>query len=142
MPFFVISSIPLGAINVCIGAMVGVSLDYMEWKTGVRLTGMASAVQGFVSKFDHAIATSFIIIMYMIVNLDVSSISASVTANPLEMTETVRQGMFSLVSLIPAISLLLCTVPMFFYDLVGKKKEQITKELEEQRKARGMTIGE
>ena len=142
VPFFVISCIPLGAINVCIGAMVGDSLDYMEWKTGVRLTGMASAVQGFVSKFDNAIATSFIIVMYMIVNLDVSSISASVTANPLEMTETVRQGMFSLVSLIPAISLLLCTVPMFFYDLVGKKKEQITKELEEQRKARGMTIGE
>lgn len=140
VPFFVISCIPLGAINVCIGAMVADSLDYMEWKTGVRLTGLASAIQGFVSKFDNAIATSFIIIMYMIVHLDVTSISASVTANPLEMTETVRQGMFSLVSLIPAISLLLCTVPLFFYDLVGKKKEQITQELAEQRKERGVTI--
>lgn len=140
VPFFVIGCIPLGAINVCIGAMVADSLDYMEWKTGVRLTGLASAIQGFVSKFDNAIATSFIIIMYMIVHLDVASISASVTANPLEMADTVRQGMFSLVSLIPAISLLLCTVPVFFYDLVGKKKEKITQELAEQRKERGVTI--
>lgn len=140
VPFFVISCIPLGAINVCIGAMVGDSLDYMEWKTGVRLNGMASAIQGFVSKFDNAIATSFIIVMYMIVNLDVSAISASVTANPLEMTATVRQGMFCLVSLIPAISLLLCAVPMFFYDLVGEKKERITRELAQQREARGITI--
>lgn len=140
VPFFVIGCIPLGAINVCIGTMVADSLDYMEWKTGVRLTGLASAIQGFVSKFDNAIATSFIIIMYMIVHLDVASISASVTANPLEMADTVRQGMFSLVSLIPAISLLLCTVPMFFYDLVGKKKEKITQELAEQRKERGVTI--
>ena len=140
VPFFVIGCIPLGAINVCIGAMVADSLDYMEWKTGVRLTGLASAIQGFVSKFDNAIATSFIIIMYMIVHLDVASISASVTANPLEMADTVRQGMFSLVSLIPAISLLLCTVPMFFYDLVGKKKEKITRELADQRKERGITI--
>lgn len=140
VPFFVIGCIPLGAINVCIGTMVADSLDYMEWKTGVRLTGLASAIQGFVSKFDNAIATSFIIIMYMIVHLDVASISASVTANPLEMADTVRQGMFSLVSLIPAVSLLLCTVPMFFYDLVGKKKEKITQELAEQRKERGVTI--
>lgn len=140
VPFFVIGCIPLGAINVCIGTMVADSLDYMEWNTGVRLTGLASAIQGFVSKFDNAIATSFIIIMYMIVHLDVASISASVTANPLEMADTVRQGMFSLVSLIPAVSLLLCTVPMFFYDLVGKKKEKITQELAEQRKERGVTI--
>ena len=141
VPFFVISCIPLGAINVCIGTMVGDSLDYMEWKTGVRLTGMCSAIQGFVSKFDNAIATGFIIVMYMIVHLDVSSISASVTANPLEMAPAVRQGMFSLVSLIPAISLLLCTIPLFFYDLVGEKKERITRELAEQRKERGIKVG-
>lgn len=45
--------------------------------------------------------------------------------------------MFSLISIVPAISLLLCTVPMFFYDLVGEKKARITRELEERRKAAG-----
>lgn len=140
VPFFVISCIPLGAINVCSFAMIGDCLDYMEWKTGARLTGLGSAIQSFVTKFGNAISTSFIIVMYMIVNLNVADINASVTANPLEMTEAVRTGMFSLISIIPAVSLLLCTVPLFFYDLVGEKKDRITKELAEQRAARGVVI--
>ena len=140
VPFFVISCIPLGAINVCSFAMIGDCLDYMEWKTGARLTGLGSAIQSFVTKFGNAISTSFIIVMYMIVNLNVADINASVTANPLEMTEAVRTGMFSLISIIPAVSLLLCTVPLFFYDLVGEKKDRITKELAEQRAARGIVI--
>ena len=142
VPFFVISCIPLGAINICTYAMLGDCLDYMEWKTGVRATGLGAAVQGFIAKFGNAISTSFIIVMYMIVHLDVASINASVTANPLEMSETVRTGMFSLISIIPAISLILCIIPLFFYDLVGEKKERITKELAEQRAARGIVIEE
>lgn len=140
VPFFVISCIPLGAINVCAFAMIGDCLDYMEWKSGKRMTGLGSAIQSFVTKLGNAISTSFIIVMYMIVRLDVASISASVTANPLEMGDGVRTGMFSLISIIPAVSLLLCTVPLFFYDLVGEKKERITRELAEQREARGIVI--
>ncbi|MDE5670993.1 MAG: MFS transporter [Eubacterium sp.] len=140
VPFLVLSCIPCGAINICLCAMIGDCLDYMEWKTGKRLTGMGSAVQSFVAKLGNAVSTSFIVLMYMIVNLDVANISANVTANPLEMSETIRTGMFSLVSIIPGISLLICIIPIFFYDLVGKKKKQITKELEEQRKAKGIVI--
>lgn len=140
VPFLVLSCIPCGAINICAFAMVGDCLDYMEWNTGKRLTGMGSAIQSFVTKLGNAISTSFIVLMYMIVHLDVASISAKVTANPLEMSETVRTGMFSLVSIIPGISLLICIIPLFFYDLVGEKKAKITKELEEQRRAKGIVI--
>lgn len=140
VPFLALSCVPCGAINICINAMVGDCLDYMEWKTGKRLTGMGSAVQSFVAKLGNAVSTSFIVLMYIIVNLDVASINASVTANPLEMSETIRTGMFSLVSLIPGISLLVSTIPVFFYDLVGDKKKKITKELEEQRKEKGIVI--
>lgn len=140
VPFLVLSCIPCGAINICAFAMVGDCLDYMEWKTGKRLTGMGSAIQSFVTKLGNAISTSFIVLMYIIVNLDVASINANVTANPLEMSETIRTGMFSLVSVIPGISLLICIIPIFFYDLVGDKKKKITKELEEQRKEKGIVI--
>lgn len=140
VPFFVISCIPLGAINVCTLAMIGDCLDYMEWKTGIRPTGIGSAIQSFVNKLGNAVSTGGIIIMYMVVNLDVAGVSTNVTANPLEMTENVRTGMFSLISLIPAISLLLCAVPLFFYDLVGEKKERVTRELEALREARGVVI--
>ena len=140
VPLLLISTIPCGTINVCAFAMVGDCLDYMELKTGVRLTGMGSAIQSFVTKFGNAIATSAIILMYIIVDLDVSTISAKVTANPLEMDASVRTGIFSVISLIPAISLLLCIIPMFFYKINGKYREQMEKELAEQRAARGIEI--
>lgn len=140
VPCLVLSTIPCGAINVCSFAMIGDCLDYMEWKTGRRLTGMGSAISSFVTKFSNALSTSFIILMYIIVDLDVASISAKVTANPLEMSESIRAGMFSIVSLIPAISLLICIIPMFFYKLTGEYKENMERELAEQRKARGIKI--
>ena len=140
VPLLLISTIPCGTINVCAFAMVGDCLDYMELKTGVRLTGMGSAIQSFVTKFGNAIATSAIIFMYIIVDLDVSTISAKVTANPLEMDASVRSGIFSVISLIPAISLLLCIIPMFFYKINGEYREQMEKELAEQRAARGIEI--
>lgn len=140
VPCLIISTIPCGAINVCAFAMIGDCLDYMEWKTGVRLTGMGSAIQSFVTKFGNAISTSFIILMYIIVDLDVASFSAKVTANPLDMSESVRNGMFSVVSLIPAISLLVCIIPMFFYKLTGEYRDKIERELAQQRKEKGISV--
>ena len=120
--FTVVSTV---LINVCAFAMIGDCLDYMEWKTGTRLTGMGSAIQSFVTKLGAALSTSFIILMYIIVDLDVGSINAAVTANPLLMSHGVRNGIFSVVSLIPAISLLVCTIPMFFYNLTGDFREKM-----------------
>lgn len=140
VPCLILSTIPCGAINVCAFAMIGDCLDYMEWKTGRRLTGMGSAIQSFVTKFGNALSTSFIILMYIIVDLDVASFSAKITANPLDMSESVRQGMFSVVSLIPAISLLVCIIPMFFYKLTGEYKEKMERELAEQRAAKGISV--
>jgi GPH family glycoside/pentoside/hexuronide:cation symporter len=140
VPCLLISTIPCGTINVCAFAMVGDCLDYMELKTGVRLTGMGSAIQSFVTKFGNAIATSAIILMYIVVGLDVSSINASVTANPLEMDSSIRQGIFSIISLIPAISLLLCIIPMLFYNITGEYKEKMELDLAKQRAERGIEI--
>ena len=136
------STIPCGTINVCAFAMTGDCLDFMEWKTGVRLTGLGSAIQSFVTKFGNAIATSAIIVMYMVVKLDVASISANVTANPLTTDPDIRKGMFSIISLIPAISLAICTIPMIFYNLTGETKEKMEKELAQQRAAKGIEIEE
>lgn len=140
VPLLIISTIPCGTINVCAYAMVGDCLDYMELKTGVRLTGMGSAIQSFVTKFGNAIATSAIILMYIVVELDVSKISASYTANPLDVDPAVRTGIFSIVSLIPAISLLICIIPMFFYKITGEYRDRMEAQLAEQRKSRGIEI--
>jgi len=142
VPFLVISCIPAGVINVVSSAMIGDALDYMEWKTGIRETGLGSACQTFVNKFGNAIATSFIVLMYIIVDIgsDLSKIGTAYTANPLAQTVAVRGGIFSVVSIIPAFSLLLCCIPIFFYDLTGAKKQKITDELQQQRAAKGISV--
>ena len=141
IPFLVISCIPAGVINVVSSAMIGDALDYMEWKTGRREAGIGSACQSFVNKLGNALATSFIVLMYKVVEIDLSKIvggAASIPATSLLASQ--RNGIFSVVSIIPAFSLLLCAVPIFFYDLTGSKKQRITEELAQQRVARGISV--
>ena len=141
IPFIVISSIPLGVINIASYAMIADSLDYMEWETGFRDTGLASACQGFINKLGNALATTGVIVMYMAINLDPSAMLEKTAAIDISTLPILtRYGMFSLVSIIPGLSLILCTIPLKFYDLVGEKKQKITAELVEMRKAKGITI--
>lgn len=143
IPFMLVSSIPLGVINNVSFAMVCDCLDFMEWKTGFRNTGLGSACQSFVNKIGNAFATVMIIGMYMIINLDVATLNSkadSIVDVAMNLGATQQFGMFSLVTIVPGISLLLCAIPLFFYDLTGKKKEKIFAELAEQRKERGIVV--
>ena len=136
IPFIMIQCIPLGVLNVTSYAMVGDCLDFMEWKTGFRDNALGSACQSFVNKLGNAFATVIIILMYIAINLNPTDIYASnavVAATDLAVNQ--RLAMFSLVSLVPGVSLLLCSVPIIFYDLTGEKKDRIVKELNERRTA-------
>lgn len=146
IPFMIISSIPLGVINVVSGAMVADCLDYMEWKTGKRDTAVGSACQSFVNKLGNALATVAIIAMYMAVHIDVNKLnsgSGEAVVNIAKNLSTSQNfAMFCLVTIVPGISLILCAIPLFFYDIVGEKKEKITVELAQQRRERGVVIDE
>lgn len=142
IPFLIISAIPLGVLNVASYAMVADSLDYMEWETGFRETGLGSACQGFVNKLGNAVATAGIIVMYLVIGLDPAAMlekTAVVAATDLSFG--MRYAMFSLISIVPGISLMLSLIPLKGYDLVGDKMEKITRELAEKREARGIHIG-
>ncbi|MBQ3128977.1 MAG: MFS transporter [Clostridia bacterium] len=144
IPFMLISAIPLGVINNVSFAMVCDCLDFMEWKTGFRDTGLGSACQSFVNKIGNAFATVMIIVMYIIVNIDVAQLNVgsgdAVVQAINNLSSTQNFAMFSLVTIVPGISLLLCAIPLFFYDLTGKKKEKVFAELAEKRKERGISI--
>ncbi len=144
IPFMLISSIPLGVINNVSFAMVCDCLDFMEWKTGFRNTGLGSACQSFVNKIGNAFATVMIIVMYMLVNIDVSKLNVGSGQEVVDainsLSSTQNFAMFSLVTIVPGISLLLCAIPLFFYDLTGKKKQQVFDELAVSRKERGISI--
>lgn len=146
IPFMLISAIPLGVINNVSFAMVCDCLDYLEWKTGLRDTGLGSSCQAFVNQIGNAFATVMIILMYIVVNIDVATLNIGKgqqvvdAINSLSVTQNF--AMFSLVTIVPGISLILCAIPLFFYDLTGEKKKKIFAELAQLRKERGIEIDE
>lgn len=146
IPFMLISALPLGVINNVSFAMVCDCLDFMEWKTGYRDTGLGSACQSFVNKIGNAFATVMIIVMYVLVNIDVKNLNVgsgeAVVQAINSLSSTQNFAMFSLVTIVPGISLLLCAIPLFFYDFTGKKKEKVFEELAVLRKERGIEIDE
>ncbi|MDO4153615.1 MAG: MFS transporter [Clostridia bacterium] len=141
IPFILISCIPLGVLNVISYAMIGDCLDYMELKTGFRDNALGSACQGFVNKLGNALATSGIVLMYMFIGLEPEKmLSSTAVVAATELAATQRFAMFSLVSVVPGVSLLLCAIPMFFYKISGKEKERILTELAEKREAEGISV--
>ena len=141
VPLLLISTIPCGTINVCAFAMVGDCLDYMELKTGFRDNALGSACQGFVNKLGNAFATCGIVLMYMFIGLKPEDmLNSQVIMAATELTRTQNFAMFSLVSIVPGVSLLLCSIPMFFYKIAGKEKADMLSALEEKRKNSGIVI--
>ncbi len=143
IPFIIISCIPLGVINVITNAMICDCLDFVELSTGFRDNGLGAACNGFINKLGNALATSGIIVMYMFIGLNPENmLSSTAIVAATDLTQTQNFAMFSLVSIVPGISMLLCTIPMFFYKISGKEKERIVNELAEKRASQGITVGE
>ncbi|MCQ2462861.1 MAG: glycoside-pentoside-hexuronide (GPH):cation symporter [Clostridia bacterium] len=140
-PFILLQCIPLGVLNIVSYAMIGDCLDYMELMTGYRDTALGSACQGFVNKLGNSFATAGISLMYIYIGLKPSdSVNKDAMISAADLTGKQRFGMFSLVSIIPGISLLLCAIPILFYDLSGEKKKDVVEKLALARKEKGIVI--
>lgn len=142
-PFIVVQSIPLGVINVISYAMICDSLDYMELTTGHRENGLGSACQGFINKIGNAFATCGIIVLYMAIDMDPAAmLSKEAIMAATDVAVGQRFAMFTLVSLIPGISMMLCAIPMFFYKIAGKEKDKMLADLKAKREAEGFVVAE
>lgn len=133
-----IAGLPLGIFNVITYAMVADSVDYLEWKTGRRSEGVCFASQTFISKLTAGISTLITSFVLKAVNFQeprevIDAATGLMKDVPVEQSETVLSGMFIMVTVIPAVSLALCAIPMIFNDYSGKKKEKVLKELSERR---------
>jgi GPH family glycoside/pentoside/hexuronide:cation symporter len=143
IPFILVSCIPLGVLNVVSNAMIGDCLDYLELKTGFRDNGLGSACQGFINKIGNAFSTCGIIVLYMAIDMDPAAmLSKDAIMAAFEVDFGQRFAMFTLVSLLPGISMMLCSIPMFFYKIAGKEKEKMLADLKAKREAEGFVVAE
>ncbi|MCL1952568.1 MAG: MFS transporter [Oscillospiraceae bacterium] len=134
IPLLFVCGIPYGIINNLSYAMISDTLDYMEWKTGFRTNGLGQGCQTFVNKLDNALATSAVVLVYILLKLDVNQVMGGGAAvHATQMPAQIRGGFFTMISLVPAVSLFLCVIPMFFYSLEGETKTRMTRELAQRR---------
>lgn len=129
LPLMCIGGLALGAYNVLPYPMVGDSLDYLEWKTGNRMEGVCFSLNSFVTKFNNAIGAIMLsvgIIVFDFVQPEVSGV-------PLPQSEFTLNGLFAMVTLIPAIFFFISIIPMAFNKYTGKERERILGELSQRR---------
>lgn len=111
-----------GAVNIMPMIMVADSVDYYEWKTGKRTEGVAYAVLSLCIKVTLALGAAVCLAW---VFADFTGYQANMT----EFSDSVKKGVFFSYTVIPGITSALAAIPIFFYDLVGDKKKQISADL-------------
>lgn len=121
-----ISSTALGALIVCVNAMMADTIEYGEWKTGQRNEAMITSTRCFVTKCVMAI----------------SGVAVAATIGLTGYTPGVEQGahvlnsFHTMYSLVVAGVVILGVVPMFFYKLTEKRHAEIMEELKARKAAK------
>jgi len=110
----------LGMNDVITYTMVGDSVDYLQWKTNRRTEGLCFSLHTFTTKLQSAIGSFWIGIVLTYVGFVENTAQSALALT----------GIFSLISVFPAIAAVLSILPMFFYDLTEKKHEAILIEIE------------
>ena len=117
----VLLGIPQGVNNIITYAMIGDTVDYLEWKTGERGEGICFAMQTLINKIGMAVGAFIGVISFTAagINSETGFISA-------EGCKT----LWNMLILSGAISMFGCAIPMFFYNITEKKQAQMVAEIE------------
>ncbi len=105
------------------------SMDYCEWKNGYRTEAMTSVAKGLAAKVSASASTVVTTALKSFVGYDQDAYTAGK-----EQPDYVKFYLFAMFTIIPTITGSLGIIPMLFYDLNGKKKEQMYAELLQRRK--------
>ena len=129
--FFIISGVPNGMIGTCTTIIIADSVDYMEWRTGVRSEGLVWSINGLKTKAASTLSGMWLPIGLGMIGYHVAKSSSEFIIQ----SDATKQGLFYLVTLAPLAGSTLAIIPMLFDNFYGKKREQIFAELEERRNA-------
>ncbi len=110
-----IVGIPLGFANILTYAMIADSVDYLEWKEGIRAEGICFSMQTFISKIGMAGCAFAIMITLSIVGF-VENVAAPAA---------VQDGIYFTSVFLCAISMLASVIPLFFYKFTEKEQARV-----------------
>lgn len=108
------------ASSICFG-LVSDSIEYGDWKLGIRQEGLASSYLGLSVKLATAVCGAAGVLL----------LSAFGYVPNAEQTEAAKQGINIVVNIIPAVCGFISLIPLFFYKLSNTKVAQIRAELDE-----------
>ncbi|MGN0448589.1 MAG: MFS transporter [Acutalibacteraceae bacterium] len=117
----VLLGIPQGVNNIITYAMIGDTVDYLEWKTGERGEGICFAMQTLINKIGMAVGAFIGVISFA---------AAGIDAETGYITQEGANTLWNMLVLSGVISMFACAVPMFFYTITEKRQAEMVKEIE------------
>ena len=119
--FLFLTSLSGGFHTILETAMIGDSVDYLEWKTGVRAEGLCYSGQTFVTKLVSALC-SFVFGLMLSAN---GYINTNAAAQPLRALDAI----FASVSIWPAIGCALSILPILWYAVDDRTHKKYIDEI-------------
>ncbi len=117
----VLLGIPQGVNNIITYAMIGDTVDYLEWKTGERGEGICFAMQTLINKIGMAVGAFIGVISFS---------AAKINAETGFISQAGKDTLWNMLVLSGVISMFACAVPMFFYTITEKRQAQMVSEIE------------
>ncbi len=138
IPFLILNffcGLQHGNTNVTPNIMIADCVDEIEYKTGKRSEGLAYAGYGLFSKIASAFTKG--LGPWLLYTWSGYMVSTDPNVAYAQQTDGTLNKLLMIYTIIPAIFVILQGVPILFYDMVGEKKEMITKALAERRAEAG-----
>ena len=127
----VLLGIPQGVNNIITYAMIGDTVEYLEWKTGERGEGICFAMQTLINKIGMAVGAFVGVMSYSWAGIDPSKPIENAFANPNGPTI-----LWNVLILSCAISMVGTIIPMLFYSITEKKQQQMVEEIAARKQAK------
>ena len=119
----VLLGIPQGVNNIITYAMIGDTVDYLEWKTGERGEGICFAMQTLINKIGMAVGAFIGVLSMSIAGINARTYEV---ANP--------QALWNVLIISGVVSMFACAVPMFFYTITEKRQKEMVDEIAARKK--------
>ena len=121
----VLLGIPQGVNNIITYAMIGDTVDYLEWKTGERAEGICFAMQTLINKVGMAVGAFIGVFSYSWAGIN--------PAQSIAITPEGETILWNVLVLSGAISMVGTIIPMLFYKITEDKQREMVKEVEERK---------